>query len=177
MRALPVKGLSGAADAVVTTGRTWVSHALPRRRVASVTCAEVVAELPRILDDGLPAEVPLVSHVETCLRCQAELARYRRMVRLLHQLAATEVEPPPGVVADILSVVGSAAQRSMVRSVLNGRSLAYAGAVVAAGGAAAGLVAIARAHARHVVPAGAGAIVMVPGMLGAQPRGGRERPR
>jgi len=50
-------------------------------------------------------------------------------------------------------------------------------AELAAGGAAAGLVMLARAHARPVVPAGAGAIVMVPGMLGAQPRGGRERPR
>jgi hypothetical protein len=61
--------------------------------------------------------------------------------------------------------------------VLTGRSLAYAGAVAAAGGAAAGLVMLARAHGRHVVPVGAGAIVMLPGMLGAQPRGGRESPR
>jgi hypothetical protein len=151
--------------------------ARPRRRVAFVSCAEVVTELPRILDGGVPAAAPLVSHVETCLSCQAELARYRRLVRLLHQLAITEIEPPPGVVADVLSVVGTVAQRRMIRSVLTGRSLAYAGAVVAAGGAAAGLVVLARAHARHVVPAGAGAIVMVPGMLGAQPRGGRERPR
>jgi anti-sigma factor RsiW len=171
-----VSRLSGAASAVVTTSRSFASLARPRRRVGSVSCAEVVSELPRILDDGLPAAVPLVSHVETCLRCQAELARYRRLVRLLHQLAVAEVEPPPGVVADILTVVGSAAERRMIRSVLTGRSLAYAGAVVAAGGAAVGLVALARAHARHVVPAGAGAIVMVPGMLGAQPRGGRERP-
>jgi anti-sigma factor RsiW len=168
---------AGAADAVVATGRNWASMARPRRRVGFVSCAEVVTELPRILDDGLPAAAPLVSHVETCLSCQAELARYRRLVRLLHQLAATEIEPPPGVVADVLSVVGTVARRRMIRSVLTGRSLAYAGAVVAAGGAATGLVALARAHTRHVVPAGAGAIVMVPGMLGAQPRGGRERPR
>jgi hypothetical protein len=169
--------LSGAAEAIVTTGRSWASLARPRRRLGDVSCAEVVSELPRILDEGFPAAAPLVSHVETCLRCQAELARYRRLVRLLHQLATTEVEPPPGLVADVLSVVGTVARRRMIRSLLDGRRLAYAGAVVAAGGAAAGLVALARAHARHVVPAGAGAIVMVPGMLGAQPRGGRESPR
>jgi hypothetical protein len=92
-------------------------------------------------------------------------------------LAAAEVEPPPGVVTDILSAVGNVAQRRMIRSVLTGRRVAYGGAVVAAGGAAVGLVAIARARGRHVVPAGAGAIVMVPGLLGAQPRAGRERLR
>lgn len=104
-------------------------------------------QLPRILDDGLPASAQLVAHVETCLVCQAELARYRRLVRLLRQLAVAEVEPPPSVVADVLSVVGSAAQRRMVRFALAGRSLAYAGAVVAAAGAAAGLFALARARA------------------------------
>jgi anti-sigma factor RsiW len=172
-----VSRFAGAAESVVATGKSWVSVARPRRRPSPVTCSEVSLALPRILDDGLPAAAPLVSHVESCLACQAELARYRRLIRLLRQLAATEVEPPPGVVADILSAVGNVAQRRMIRSVLTGRRLAYAGAVGAAGGAAVGLVALARAHGRHVVPAGAGAIVMVPGMLGAQPCAGRERPR
>lgn len=169
--------ISETADVVVTTGRSWVTLARPRRRASNVSCAEVADQLPRILDDGLPASAPLVAHVESCLACQAELARYRKLIRLLHQLAASDVEPPPGLVAEVLEVVGTAAKRSMVRSVLTGRSLAYAGAVVAAAGAATGLVALARAHARHVVPAGAGAIVMVPGMLGAQPGAGRERSR
>ncbi len=169
--------IAETADVVVATGRSWVTLARPRRRPGSVSCSEVAVQLPRILDDGLPASAPLVAHVETCLSCQAELARYRKLIRLLHQLAATEVDPPPGLVADVLEVVGTAAKRRMVRSVLTGRSLAYAGAVVAAGGAAAGLVALARGHARHVVGAGAGAIVMVPGMLGAKPGVGRGRPR
>jgi len=169
--------LSGAADAVLVRGRSWASRGRPRRRGGAVGCADVVPELPRILDDGLPATAPLVAHVETCLSCQAELSRYRRLVRLLGQLGDTEVDPPPGVVADVLAVVREAARRGMVRSVLTGRRLAYAGTVAAAAGAAVGLVALARAYGRHVVPAGAGAIVMVPGMLGALPRGGRERPR
>jgi hypothetical protein len=172
-----VSRLSGPAESVVATAKQLVSVARPRRRPLPVTCSEVAYELPRILDDGFPAAAPLVSHVQACLACQAELARYRRLIRLLRQLAATEVEPPPGVITDILCAVGSVAQRRMIRSLLTGRRLAYAGAVGAAGGAAVGLVALARAHGRHVVPAGAGAIVMVPGMLGAQPRAGRERPR
>jgi len=169
--------VSRLAETVLATGRSWASLARPGRRGAPVSCAEVAADLPGILDAGHPAAASLVSHVETCLGCQAELARYRRLVRLLGQLAAAEVEPPPGVVADILSAVSDAARRRVIRSVLTGRRLAYGGAVLAAGGAAVGLVALARAHARHLVAAGAGAIVMVPGMLGAQPRGGRQRPR
>lgn len=166
----------GDTAIAVATRRSWASMARPRRRIGSVSCAEVAAELPGILDDRLPAAAPLVSHVESCLFCQAEVARYRRLVRLLHQLRTADVEPPPGVVADVLAVVGSAANRRMIRSVLDGRRLAYAGTVLAAGGAAAGLVALARAHTRHVVPAGAGAIVMAPGVLGAQRGGGLERP-
>jgi hypothetical protein len=172
-----VSRIAGAAGSVAAARRTWASATRPRRRVALVTCSEVALELPRILDDGWPAAAPLVSHVQSCLGCQAELARYRRLVRLLHQLAAVDVELPPGVVTEILSVVGDVAQRRMIRSLLTGRRAAYGGAVVAAGGAAIGLVALARSHGRHVVPAGAGAIVMVPGLLGAQPRAGRERLR
>ncbi|HXY42611.1 MAG TPA: hypothetical protein VEH29_00330, partial [Acidimicrobiales bacterium] len=75
-----MKRFAGAAGAVVSTGRSWAGLARPRRRLGVVSCAEVASDLPRILDDGLPAAAPLVAHVETCLACQAEVARYRRLV-------------------------------------------------------------------------------------------------
>jgi anti-sigma factor RsiW len=154
----------------------WSAVARPWRRQGTVTCASVAAELPRILDEGVPATALVVSHVQACLSCQAELARYRRLVRLLHQLRSSEIDPPPSVIADVLSVVEAMASRRVIWSVLTGRRLAYAGAALAAGGAAAGLVALARSHGRHVVASGAGAIVMTPGMIGARPTG-LERPR
>jgi anti-sigma factor RsiW len=120
----------------------------PWRRSVEITCQQATAELPRVLEDGLPASGPLVAHVESCLACQAELARYRRLVRLLHQLQAAEIEPPAGLVGEVLAALEQAANRRVVRSLLTGRRAAYAGAVVGAGGATAGLVMLARSHAR-----------------------------
>jgi len=112
-----------------------------------VSCLEVAAALPGILDGASTAPAPLVGHVETCLGCQAELARYRKLVRLLHQLRSSEVEPPAGLVGEVLGALEEAANRRVIRSVLTGRRLMYGGAVAAAGGAAVGLVVLARAHA------------------------------
>jgi hypothetical protein len=169
--------MSGLAGVVATTRRGLSSVPRPWRRNGAVTCEEIAERLPHILDHGVPAGGAVVAHVESCLRCQAELARYRRLVRLLHQLQTVEVEPPPGVVADVLSVVEQVAARRLIRSALSGRFLAYLGASLAAAGAGAGLVALAVAHRRHTEVPSTSAIVMgTGGMLGAQPRAGLGRP-
>ena len=129
------------------TGRRW-SRSRPWRRSPPVSCIDVAAALPEILDGGRAAPGPMVSHVETCLGCQAELARYRRLVRLLHQLRASDdVVLPAGVMAEVLAALEEAANRRLVRSLLTGRTVMYGGAALAAAGAAIGLVVIARAHA------------------------------
>ena len=48
-------------------------------------CDEVTMLLPALVD-GEPVEVEVERHVQSCLRCQAELARYRRNDRLLDGL-------------------------------------------------------------------------------------------
>lgn len=115
-----------------------------RGRATPLHCVEVAGRLGAV-EEGTSAPGSIVSHVERCLFCQAELARYHKLFRLLHQLRTNDVSPPDGLVADILSAVEAAASRSAVRSVLTGRRLAYAGAVTAAGGAAAALLLLARA--------------------------------
>jgi len=142
--------------AAVEEARGWVSllvkpiakAASLRRPVPEPTCAEVASALPLILDGGSAAPSAMVEHVQSCLVCRAELARYRKVVRLLHQLRTTDVAPPPGFAAEVLAGLEAAASREMVRSLLTGRRVAYAGAVVAAGGATAGLVMLARARSR-----------------------------
>lgn len=96
-----------------------------------VSCSEIALVLPSILDGGSPADESVVEHVSECLRCQCELAKYRKLLRLLNQLRAVDVEPPPGAVADVLGAIEQAAQRRVVRSVLTRRRLAYAGALAA----------------------------------------------
>ena len=50
-------------------------------------------------------------HVETCLRCQAELARYRRLLRTLALLRTRYVEPTPGLLGETLAALTDAAER------------------------------------------------------------------
>lgn len=149
-----MRGLSGERAGGETRG--WVSHlsrpiaraASLRRSAPATSCTEVAAALPLILEGGSAAPAGVVEHVEACLVCRGELARYRKVVRLLHQLRSAEVEPPPGFAAEVLATLEAAASRQMVRSLLTGRRVAYAGAVAAAGGATAGLVMLARARSR-----------------------------
>jgi hypothetical protein len=108
--------------------RARVTHS--RAGEAEVSCAEVALVLPSILDGDYSADEAVISHVGSCLRCQSELARYRKLLRLLNQLRAYRVEPPVGVVADVLGVLEDAAQRRVIRSALTGRRIAYAGAFV-----------------------------------------------
>ncbi len=44
-------------------------------------------------------------HVAHCLRCQAEITRYRRMHRMLGNLRADNLVPGAGLLGDILAVL------------------------------------------------------------------------
>ena len=116
----------------------------PLRRGGAVACDEVAAELPAILEGSSTASSAVVTHVEYCLSCQAELARYRKLLRLMHQLRLSDVVVPPSIVADVLATLEGAAGRRAIRSLLNGRRVAYGTAVVAAVTAGTVLVLFAR---------------------------------
>ena len=122
----------------------------------SLRCDDVADLLPAILDGGPGASPEVVGHVEQCLRCQAELARYRKLLRLLRQLRTYRVEPPPGAVAEVVGAIELAAQRRAIRSALTGRRAAYASALVAAPAAAAIAVAVARGRATRTRAVAAG---------------------
>ena len=87
-------------------------------------------------------------HVETCLRCQAELARYRRLLRSSSCCGPATSEPTPGLLGETLAAMTDAAEAGARRTLLSGRRLAYAGAIggtaVAAGATAALLIARSR---------------------------------
>jgi anti-sigma factor RsiW len=105
-----------------------------------VRCDEVARILPEAVDRGDAVDLSVQRHIETCLRCQAELARYRKMLRGLHLLRTRYLEPAPGLLAQTLAAIEEAGEREARRAVHNGRRLAYAGAIggaaVAAGTAA-----------------------------------------
>lgn len=105
------------------------------------TCAAVAEALPRVLDGRAEPPLGLSRHIEHCLACQAELARYRRLLRMLAQLGRERAELSPGALADLLEAVEGAARRSVIRSALAGRRLAYGAGLIGGVLAAAALVA------------------------------------
>lgn len=119
---------------------------------ATPTCADVAELLPGAVDTPEPFDFAVRRHVESCLRCQAEVARYRVMLRGLRELRTRYLEPAPGLLAGTLAALEAEGERHALRSVLTGRRLAYAGAIggtLAAAGAAATAVLIARSKKHH----------------------------
>jgi anti-sigma factor RsiW len=114
-------------------------------------CEEVALLLPAAVDGAEPAALPVQRHIESCLRCQAEVARYRRMLRGLHLLRTQYLEPMPGLLTQTLAAIGEASERRAIRSALTGKRVAYAGAIagaLAAAGATTAAVILARAKRR-----------------------------
>ena len=98
---------------------------------------------PSSSTDPTGVEPEVLAFVESDLRSQAELARYRRLIRSLQLLRDRPVEPAPGLLAQTLAALESGDRRVRVSV---GRRLAYAGAV---GGVAVGAAATAVVLARR----------------------------
>src|SRR6201987_1757770 len=120
-----------------------------QRRRAPMQCEDVSAALPEIVDGAATADLALRRHVDTCLRCQAELAQYRKLLRTLYQLRTEVLEPAPGLLADILAKVEEVGEKRALKSLLTKRRVAYAGAIAATAAAgAAGAVIFGRRRLR-----------------------------
>src|SRR4051812_27184523 len=126
-------------------------------RSDTLVCGDVSEALAGIADGSRVAPLGVIRHVDTCLRCQAELAQYRKLLRALHQLRTEVLEPAPGLLTDILTAVEAAGEKRAVRSLVRGHRGAYLGgiaAATAAAGAAGALVLASRARQRRVRLAG-----------------------
>jgi hypothetical protein len=95
-------------------------------------CDDIADLLAEVADGSTLADTEARSHVEGCLRCQADLVQYRKLLRALHNLRTEVLEPAPGVLPGILAHLERAGERHAVRSMLTGRRLAYAGGIAAA---------------------------------------------
>ena len=101
-------------------------------------CEDVADQLAdaaggRVLLDG-----PRREHVERCLRCQAEVVQYRKLLRALRAMRTEVLEPAPGLLAEVLATVEEAGERRALADLLSGRRIAYLGGLAAATAAAAG---------------------------------------
>ena len=112
--------------------------------MSHVRCEDVALILPRAVDAGEPVDLAVQHHVSSCLTCQAELARYHRLLKALRHLRTQYLVPAPGTLAQTLAALQESGEHHAIRSILSGRRGAYigafGGAAVAAGAAAAAVV-------------------------------------
>ncbi len=112
---------------------------------------DVADLLPGLVDGTVRVDEATQAFIESDLRCQAELARYRKLLRTLEQLRTRYLEPSPGLLAATLTALAEEGERRVVHSIITGRRLAYAGAALGgavAAGAAAAAVVLARSRRR-----------------------------
>lgn len=113
---------------------------------------DVADLLPGVVDGTVELDERTRAFIESDLRCQAELARYRRLLRSLGALRVRYLEPSPGLLAATLSSFAEEGERRIAHSVLTGRRLVVAGAALGgaavAAGAAATAVMVARSRRR-----------------------------
>jgi anti-sigma factor RsiW len=114
-------------------------------------CEEIADILAANADVEVLADKRARKHVETCLRCQAEVVQYRKLLKALHSLREDMVATPHGLVTDIFVKLETAGERAAVRSLLAGRRAAYVGGIAvatAAAGAGAAVLLVNRSKKR-----------------------------
>ena len=103
-------------------------------------CEDLADALAGVAEGGELRDRRARRHVEGCLRCQAELAQHRKLLKALRTLRTEVLAPAPGLVSEVLASLEEAAEGHAVRSLLEGRRVAYLGGIaVASAAAAAGL--------------------------------------
>ena len=83
---------------------------------------DVADLLPGLVDGTVEVDQGTRSFIESDLRCQAELARYRRLIRSLGALRTAYLEPAPGSLAQTLNSLAAEGERRVARSILKPRS-------------------------------------------------------
>jgi hypothetical protein len=123
----------------------------------SASCEAVADRLPGVVDGTATLERTDRRHVERCLRCQAELAQYRKLLRAMQGLRSATVPAPTGLVTDVIAHLEAAGERRAVRAALTGRKVAYIGGIAAAAtaaGAGAAIVLVSRGRKGRLPLAG-----------------------
>lgn len=123
----------------------------------TTSCAALGDHLAAATTDDGALDRTARAHVETCLRCQADLVEHRRVLRALRSLRTQVLEPAPGLVTEVLAHIEEEGERRAIRSLLSGRRAAYLGglaAATAAAGAAGAIVLASRTRGRRLPLAG-----------------------
>ena len=120
------------------------------RSEVRLTCDDVADALSAAPDGAVSLDPAARRHVEHCLRCQAEVAQYRRLLRTLRAMRTDLDEPAPGLLDDLLAALDASARRGRGR--LTGRRAAYVGGLAAATAAGVGGALVLASRTRRRLP-------------------------
>ena len=95
-------------------------------------CEELSDDLAAAADGSVLLGRTERRHVERCLRCQAEMVQYRKVLRAMRAMRTEVLEPAPGLLSDILANLEEAGERRAIRSMIQGHRAAYLGGLAAA---------------------------------------------
>lgn len=95
-------------------------------------CDDVSDQLAAAADGSEPLGLSERRHVEHCLRCQAEMVQYRKVLRAMRSMRTEVLEPAPGLLAEVLANLEAAGERRAIRSMMSGHKAAYLGGLAAA---------------------------------------------
>ncbi len=105
-------------------------------RLRTADCRQVAARLPGLAAGERAIDERLSRHVEQCLRCQAEVAAYRRILRHLRSLRHEETAAPPGAIAEVLEALAAAGLADPAPGANRMLRAAYVGGITVATAAA-----------------------------------------
>jgi hypothetical protein len=114
-----------------------------------VRCDEIGSLLAGVVDGSSVLDRQSSHHVESCLRCQAELAQYRRLLRSLRSLRDDPIAVPADLASLVLARLDGASSATPW-----GRRAAYAGALAATAAGAAGAIVLVASRSRRLRLAG-----------------------
>ena len=106
-------------------------------------CDQIRELLADAVDETTALDAVASRHVGSCLRCQAELAQYRRLLRTLRSLRHQPVDVPPDLAALVLGRLEAGG-----RTPPWARRVAVAGALAATAGAAGAIAVVATRKGR-----------------------------
>ncbi len=107
-----------------------------------LACDDHSLLLAQLADDRDQATTTDMSHLESCLRCQAELAQYRKIMRTMKGMQTELVDPGKHLLGDVLDLLRPPA--TVHRLHRSDRRKAYLGGLAAAATAgAAGAIVLA----------------------------------
>jgi anti-sigma factor RsiW len=110
-----------------------------------VRCDDISELLAGAVDGTTILDPTATHHVSSCLRCQAELAQYRRLLRSLRSLSEQQVAAPADLPALVRARIDSGGHVSPWP-----RRVAYAGAVAATAAAGAGAIVLVATRSRRL---------------------------